>query len=61
VGIPPFPYRFEKLTAFKHKDFEKEGATVGVRLSCYSRRSQLLYVVDDKMYLSCYDLSQIFS
>lgn len=56
VGIPPFPFRFEKLISFKHNDTEKIKATVGVRLSCYYKKLNLLYIVDDKMYLTCYQL-----
>jgi hypothetical protein len=38
IGIPPFPFRFERLLGFKHRDCEKEGATLGVRLSCFNKR-----------------------
>jgi hypothetical protein len=59
IGIPPFPFRFERLMSFKHRDCEKDG-TLGVRLSCFNKKDGLLYVVDDKMYLSCYDYSHLF-
>ena len=57
VGVPPFPYRFEKLVSFRHIDPEKESGALGVRFSCYNPKARLLYVVDDKMYLSCYQIS----
>lgn len=60
IGIPPFPFRFERLLGFKHKDCEKEDANLGVRLSCFNKRDGLLYIIDDKMYLSCYDYRQLF-
>lgn len=57
IGVPPFPYRFQKMLSFKHKDPEKEGAYLGIRHSCYNNISNLLYVVDDKMFLTCYDIT----
>ena len=57
VGIPPFPYRFEKMLSFPHFDPEKEGSPLGIRFSCYNHQERLLYLVDDKMFLTCYYIS----
>ncbi len=57
IGVPPFPYRFQKMLSFKHKDPEKEGANLGIRHTCYNSLCKLLYVVDDKMFLSCYRIT----
>lgn len=48
------------MISFRHLDPEKQGAPLGLRLSCYNPNLKLLYVVDDKMYLSCYDFSSLF-
>ncbi len=32
---------------------------MGIATSCYDDKKNLLFVVDDKMYLTCYDLSEI--
>jgi len=30
---------------------------LGIRFSCYNHEDRLLYVVDDKMFLTCYEIS----
>ena len=30
---------------------------LGIRFSCYNSNDKLLYVIDDKMYLTCYRFS----
>ena len=32
---------------------------LGITTSCYNEKSNLLFVIDDKMYLTCYDFSEI--
>jgi hypothetical protein len=49
------------LINFFHKDCEKANQNIGVRLSCVNKSNKLLYVVDDKMYLSCYSLTDVFN
>lgn len=59
-AIPPLNNKFEKLLSFGHRDCEKEGnVSLGITTSCYDEERNLLFVVDDKMYLTCYDLSEI--
>lgn len=48
------------MISFRHLDPEKQGAALGLRLSCYNPKLKLLYVVDDKMYLTCYDFLSLF-
>jgi hypothetical protein len=60
IGLPPCPYRFQQMLSSRHLDPEKQGAPLGLRLSCYNPQLKLLYLVDDKMYLSCYDLNSLF-
>lgn len=59
IAMPPLPNRFEKLFTFYHEDSEKAGIFLGVRSSCYSDSLKQLFVVDDKMYLTCYSFDEI--
>lgn len=59
-AIPPLNTQFSKMLTFSHKDCEKPIACeLGITTSCYNSNKNLLYLVDDKSYLSCYDFSQV--
>jgi hypothetical protein len=34
---------------------------LGITTSCFDLKGNLLFVIDDKMYFTCYDLSEISS
>ena len=61
IGIPPFPYRFERVLSLRHLDCEKGEGALGVRLTAYNPTTHRLYLIDDKMYLTCYDLHPLMS
>jgi hypothetical protein len=48
------------MLTFRHKDAEKQSGNVGIRLSCFNPIKKLFYVVDDKMFLSCYNFKKMF-
>lgn len=54
IAMPPMPNRFKRMITFVHDDFEKPGSAIGVRSLCYSDELQCLFLIDDKMYLTCY-------
>lgn len=59
IALPPLPNRFEKIFSFHHEDPEKGGSSLGVRTISYSNSLKSLFLIDDKMYLSCYSFMEI--
>ena len=59
IALPELPNRFEKIFSFYHEDSEKPGSHLGVRTICYSDSLKLLFLIDDKMNLSCYSFKNI--
>ncbi len=58
ISLPPLLFKFQQQLTFLNQDLEKSNK-VGIIQMRFDQEQHRLYLVDDKGYLKCYDVSQI--
>lgn len=58
VGLPPLLFKYTKIHSFTNTDQETK-TSVGIVSMCLCNKLSKLYILDDKCFLKCFDLTEV--
>jgi len=60
VGLPPFLFKYTNIHCFSNLDIETK-STVGIVSMSLCNKTSRIFILDDKGFLKCFDLSEVFN